>query len=80
MVLCELCLPLPVLTVVFLTEELDHASWVDKVLVTLLLLLRDWLMAIPLHLLAQDPSFHATIRTVFEVGWPGVVGKVHGQP
>lgn len=55
---------------VFLTEELelDHVTWVDKVLVTLLLLLRDWLMAVPLHCLTRDPSSHAAIRTVFEVG------------
>lgn len=53
----------------FLTEELERASWVDKVLVTLLLLLRDWLMAVPLSSLTQDASFHTTIKTVFEVNY-----------
>ena len=49
-------------------EDLNQASWVDKVLVTLLLLLRDWLMLLPLS--SPSPSTHtqtATIRTVFEV-------------
>ena len=55
---------------VFLTEELEQASWVDKVLVTLLLLLRDWVMAIPLHTLVQDPAAQGAIRTVFEVRPP----------
>lgn len=54
--------------VVFLTEELERASWVDKVLVTLLLLLRDWLMVLPLKSLTQDTTItQDTIRTIFEV-------------
>ena len=67
---------------VFLVEDLDHASWVDKVVVTLLLLLRDWLMVVlPLYTdpeveaTAEDPAsqdfpraLHDTIKTVFEVG------------
>ena len=54
------------LVAVFLTEEAERASWVDKVLVTLLHLLRDWLMALPLQALAEHGQ--DTIRTVFEVG------------
>lgn len=57
------------LPAVFLTEELEQASWVDKVVVTLLLLLRDWLMVLPLASIAEE-SPQATqdaIRTVFEV-------------
>ena len=30
-----------------MTEEADRGSWIEKVVITLLLLLRDWLMAIP---------------------------------
>lgn len=53
----------------FLAEELDHPSWVDKIVVTLLLLLRDWLMAVPLADIEKQFShtLHDTIRTVFEV-------------
>ncbi len=67
----------------FLVEELDHAAWVDKVVVTLLLLLRDWLMVVlPLYSTppASQPTtaaadsvqdspkaIHDTVKTVFEV-------------
>lgn len=63
----------------FLVDELEHATWVDKVIVTLLLLLRDWLMVVlPLYSTQDTPTLatgiqdsprilHDTIKTVFEV-------------
>jgi len=49
-------------------EEVEQ-SWVDKVVVSLLLLLRDWLMVLPLLSLAETSheSTQTTVRTVFEV-------------
>jgi len=56
---------------VFMTEELDQASWVDKVIVTLVLGLRDWLMVLPVQQMALEGSLStAQLKSVFEVGRP----------
>ena len=55
---------------VFLMGDLE-VSWVGKVVVTLLLLLRDWLMILPLY--SQDPlppSASDTIKILFQVSQP----------
>ena len=62
--------PPSVLCAVFLMGDLE-VSWVGKVVVTLLLLLRDWLMVLPLY--RQDslpPTATDTIRILFQVGQP----------
>ena len=50
-----------------MAEELQRA-WVDKVVVTLILCLRDWLMALPtLKLVREGGLEESKVKSIFEV-------------
>ncbi len=65
--LCILISP-PLTLAVFLSEEVEGSSWLDKVVVTLILCLRDWLVALPIPLMVSEEALdNSTLKSVFEV-------------
>jgi len=51
-----------------LSEAVVDGSWVERVLVSLVLCLRDWLVSLPIPaMMSQGGLDTATLQTVFEV-------------
>lgn len=63
-----LCVLTPLTLAVFLSEEVEGSSWLDKLVVTLILCLRDWLVALPIPLMVSEGALdNSTLKSVFEV-------------
>ena len=54
--------------IVFMKNEREKATWVDKIVVTLIHCLRDWLMTLPIQRMVSEGSLHSsTVNSIFEV-------------
>ena len=61
-----------------MNNEQQKVTWVDKIVVTLIHCLRDWLITLPIQQMMTEGSLSlSTLNSVFEVSWDGRLSLPH---